>query len=318
MQNLMKTLQSGLTLLVTLSLVFFTENKSVAASPQQQISTGAHQYSITHNQRSRFYDLHVPKRYKRNRRLPLVIVLHGGGGNGGSVKRMTGMSAKADKEGFIVAYPYGTGRFRKFALTWNAANCCGYANEKNIDDVGFISAMIDKIQKDYGVDPRRIYATGISNGGMMAFRLGVHLSNKIAAIAPVAAAFNEKDIQPEHPVSLLMINGILDKRVLYEGGFGPEAAIQREDRSVAATIALWIDFNKCYPESEVSHLQNRLVSKDEFKQGLDQTSVVLYTLNGGGHAWPGGRSNFAISDTPNPKISATDIIWEFFKNNPKP
>jgi len=107
---------------------------------------------------------------------PLVLVLHGGGGNASIAEGMTGFSELAEKTGFIVVYPEGSGRFRGRLLTWNAGHCCGHAMEQRVDDVAFISALLDRLGADYPVDPRRIYVTGMSNGGMMAHRLGIALS----------------------------------------------------------------------------------------------------------------------------------------------
>lgn len=105
-------------------------------------------------------------------RVPLVLVLHGGG-NAVNAEQMTGFTEKARKEGFIVACPEGTGRLKDKLLTWNAGHCCGYAMKRNVDDVGFVNALIDTLVQSYPADTRRIYATGMSNGGMMTHRLGI-------------------------------------------------------------------------------------------------------------------------------------------------
>src|SRR4030042_1455717 len=111
--------------------------------------------------------------------MPLVIVLHGGGGTAQSTAGMTGMNVKADSSGVIAVYPNGNGRVSdEKLLTWNAGNCCGYALDNNIDDVGFIRELIDKLEKKLAIDKARIYATGISNGGMMSYRLACELADK--------------------------------------------------------------------------------------------------------------------------------------------
>src|SRR5690242_15001787 len=133
--------------------------------------------SIGFGGRTRSYLIHLPLNYQSNERLPMVLVLHGGGGNDKSNVEMTGFSDKADKEHFIVVYPNGTGRFENFLLTWNAGNCCGYALDNNIDDTGFLRTVIERMEKDFNIDANRIYATGISNGGMMSYRLGCELSD---------------------------------------------------------------------------------------------------------------------------------------------
>lgn len=145
-----------------------------------------------------------------DRRLPLVLVLHGGAGDAATIEAATGFTDKARLEKFIVVYPEGSGRFGHKLLTWNAGHCCGHAMENKVDDTGFIRALIDRLTAEYPVDPRRIYATGISNGGMMTHRLGIELPDRIAAIAPVAAAVFGDERKPANPVSALMINGRLD------------------------------------------------------------------------------------------------------------
>src|ERR1700737_68016 len=143
--------------------------------------------------RDRSYFLHLPPRYDSKTLLPLVVVLHGGGGGvqaagarmqPGAVA-LTGMSLKADAENFVVVYPNGTGILRDKLLTWNSGNCCGYALKHKVNDVGFIAALLDKLEREIAIDPRRVLVTGISNGGMMAYRIGCELSDRIAAIAPV-------------------------------------------------------------------------------------------------------------------------------------
>ena len=135
--------------------------------------------------------------------MPLVVVLHGGGGNAENIEEVTGFSEKADEEGFIVVYPDGSGRLDRYLLTWNAGFCCGYALENNIDDVGFIRALIEYLQEKYAINRNMIYVTGISNGGMMSYRLGAELSDIVAAIAPVAGSIGgqatEEDIDLVYP-----------------------------------------------------------------------------------------------------------------------
>jgi polyhydroxybutyrate depolymerase len=145
--------------------------------------------SIDIDGRTRTYLLHTPPGYDRHRRTALVLVLHGATQSPDGAERMSGMSALADREKFLVAYPGGTGRLSRVP-TWNAGNCCGYALTHKVDDVAFIRALIDKLEHDYPVDPKRVYIAGISNGAMMSYRLACELSDKIAAITPVEGAQN--------------------------------------------------------------------------------------------------------------------------------
>ena len=132
-----------------------------------ELKPGGHELALTVGQRERTYLVHLPPVYDGKRSLPLVIVLHGGGGNAEGAARMTGFSEKADREGFVVVYPNGSGRLKTRLLTWNSGNCCGYAMDQNVDDVGFIRVLIDEFVKTRAIDPKRVFVTGMSNGGMM-------------------------------------------------------------------------------------------------------------------------------------------------------
>lgn len=174
--------------------------------------------TLQHDGRTRTYKLHVPARVAQGTSaVPLVIMLHGGGGNADNAEMMSGFSRKADREGFIVAYPDGTGGGRAAMYTWNAGHCCGYAMQNKVDDVGFLGALIDQVQRDHRIDPSRVYVTGMSNGGMMSHRAGIGLADRIAAIAPVVGALFGDEATPRSPVSAIIINGMRDESVPYNG-----------------------------------------------------------------------------------------------------
>ncbi len=190
----------------------------VSFGPSAALAGGARR-TLDHDGRERVYLIAAPTTAAERGRVPVVIVLHGGGGHAESAMRMTGFSDKAAAEGFIAVYPNGTSkRFADRLLTWNAGHCCGYAMERGIDDVGFISALIDELVAQGGADPARIYVTGLSNGAMMAHRLGRELPEKIAAIAPVVGGLFGDEERPAAPVAALMINGALDTSIPLEGG----------------------------------------------------------------------------------------------------
>jgi len=283
---------------------------------------GYHDGSLTHAGRTRTYKVYIPTIciVQKQKSVPLVIVLHGGGGNAKNAARVTGFSQKANTQGFIVVYPNGTSWIgRNISLTWNSGNCCGYALENNIDDVGFIKTLIEKLEHELPIDPKRIYATGISNGAMMSYRLACELSDRIAAIGPVAGALNIRDCKPTHPVSVVIIHGKDDKYVLYNGGKSLKMADnhERTDTPVSYAVSFWIKNNQCSgtPQKEE---KGRLI-KELYAGGLSGTEVLLYTIKGGEHAWPGGKKTGYIgADEPIHEISATNLIWEFFENHPKP
>jgi polyhydroxybutyrate depolymerase len=277
---------------------------------------GDHVLSLKVGDRERTYLLHLPPAYDGKRLLPLVIVLHGGGGNAPGAVHMTGFSGKADKEGFVIVYPNGSGRLKNRLLTWNSGNCCGYALDNDVDDVGFIRALIDELEKTQAIDPRRVYATGMSNGGMMTYRLACELSDKIAAAAPVAGALNLDNCRPAHPVSMIIFHGTADEHVLYDGGEPLKKADthRRVDKSVSYAVAFWVKRDGCSetPQRE----EKRSIRTEIYRGGKDGTEVALYTVKGGGHAWPGGES-YLLGTEPTREISATDLMWEFFVQHPK-
>lgn len=269
--------------------------------PAQAAEVGL-RHTIKHGGVEREYYLYTPKTGSGTAR-PLVVVLHGGGGNPHQVARSTGFSEVAKREGFIVAYPAGIGH----VPTWNAGTCCGYAERTQVDDVGFLDKMVKDIEKKQNIDVTRIYATGMSNGGMMAYRLGCELSGTFAAIAPVAGAFNVKQCEATGRPSLIIFHALDDKHVRYEGGMSTEglrARIGRNlapDTSIADSMKFWLEEDYCrdFP----AHEDGVGYKKITYFCAEDR-HVVLYTLDQGGHSWP------------RDSIDATDEIWRFFRQHP--
>jgi polyhydroxybutyrate depolymerase len=260
--------------------------------------------------RTRTYLLHAPPAYDGRSPIPLVIVLHGGGGTGTGAARQTGMSAKADRESFLAVYPEGTGPIRDRLLTWNAGNCCGYAMQRNVDDVAFMQAMLDRLQHEYVIDSKRVFVTGISNGAMIAYRLACEMSDRIAA-----GALNV-DCPLTGPVSVMIVHGTADQNVVLEGGeprkhFGP----MRTDRSVAYAASFWADRDKCVRPP--LHHQTGTLRTDVYTGCKDGTGVTVNIVENGGHAWPGGQRMNQALDEPSHEVSATNLIWTFFALHPK-
>lgn len=276
-------------------------------------------HSLTFGGITRSYVVRAPTHQaKEGKPVPLVLVLHGGGGNAAHAERMTGFTEKARKEGFIVVYPEGTGLLQSTLLTWNAGHCCGYAMNRKIDDVAFFRALIDELVRAYPVDPSRIYATGMSNGGMMAHRLGIELSDRLAAIAPVVATVFGDEKKPAHPVSALMINGMLDKNVPHAGGppggRGNRAWDGSPTRPALDQAEFWASANGC-KERQLEDDDDRLTWWGyACPSGL---TVKLVMVKDNGHAWPGGQRGTSRGDMPSSSLNATDEIWEFFKARSK-
>ncbi|MGH8103758.1 MAG: alpha/beta hydrolase family esterase [bacterium] len=308
---------------VVACLLLQSMSSVATTSGLRRVESGEYEGTLELNGTNRTYVLHaypgLPAAKAGVKPRALVIVLHGGGGNAKGTAEMTGFNTKADKEGFIALYPQGTSRlFKDRLLTWNSGNCCGFALDSNADDVGFIGALIDYLIQRYAIDKRRIYATGISNGGMMAYRLGCELSDKIAAIAPVAGALN-LDCKPNQPVSVVAFHGTADLHVLYDGGVPKRRADKnhpRTDKSVADSIDFWVKFDGCLPKPQSETRGN--IMKDTYTGCKNETSVALYSIKGQGHAWPGGHKWAPWADLPTTELSATDVTWEFFKAHPKP
>jgi len=269
--------------------------------------------------RERTYRVHVPPA-RGQEALPLVIVLHGGGGNGENAARMVQMNGRADRDRFFVVYPDGTGPMQGRLLTWNTWNCCGYAMNENVDDVGFVRELIHRLHDRYAIDRKRIYVTGLSNGAMLAHRLGCELADRIAAIAPVAGALNSDACAPSEPVSVIVFHGTDDEHVPYEGGAGGKqfpGAKPRTDRAVTHAVSTWARVDGCAPVPQRETKGH--VTKDGYRDCRSGTEVVLYTIAGQGHAWPGGVPGIRNGnvDAPTREISATDLMVDFFLAHPK-
>ncbi|HEX9251434.1 MAG TPA: PHB depolymerase family esterase [Ignavibacteriaceae bacterium] len=264
--------------------------------------------------RNRFYKTHLPLGYNFQKQYPVVFVFHGGLGNPDLTEKQTGFSKKADEEEFIVIYPYGTGSFDKKLLTWNTWDCCGYADKKNINDVDFIKALLKKIKSEYSIDDKRIYAAGLSNGGMMCYLLACELPEYFAAVAPVSATmFDTVSCNPKNEVSLIIFNSIDDQHIPYNGGVGEKSLVDVEKLPVETVVNMWVKKYDCLlmHKSESSSFHKTTYKND------NGTEIVLYKMLSGGHSWPGGQKIRMFGDTPVKDVSATDLIWEFFKNNPK-
>ena len=280
-------------------------------------------HTIIVDQTERRYVLHVPQAVKAP--APLVIVLHGGGGSAKSAIAQTGFDAEADRSGFIAAYPEGTDRSRPLlnALgkpgfhTWNAGACCGTAIEQGVDDVSFIRTMVAEIAAAYPLDPKRIYAAGHSNGGMMAYRLACEASDLVAAIGAVSAVIVVAPCEPRFPVSVIDIHGAADQNVPIEGGIGPKSIVKYPYPPVERSIAFWAAWDDCGKDPIVS-VPAPGVTLRAYPFCTLGIAVDYYVIAGGGHAWPGGQRLAKFLDEPSNAIAATPLIWQFFAAHPKP
>ncbi len=258
--------------------------------------------------------VHVPERLLGKADNPAVIALHGGASNPRAMELYSGLSRKADEAGFIAVYPEGTGRLN--ILTWNAGSCCGYAVTHKVDDLKFIGRVIDLLISRYRVAANRVYVTGISNGAMMAYRLAVEMSERIAAVAAVAGTLEVKARRVRVPVPVVHFHGTQDRYAPYDGGKGKRFSFN----SVDATIAFWVKVNELRPEPKVEPLPDRVrdgtnVIKYSYTNKDNTEYVVLYKVIGGGHTWPGVKRAERVLGSATLDISANDLIWDFFSRH---
>lgn len=267
--------------------------------------------------RSRSYHLHVPAGHDPSVPAALVVALHGGGGNGANLQAHVGLDAIADREGFLVVYPDGSGRLGEFLLTWNSGNCCGHALDQQIDDVEYTRALVESLSTLYSIDPKRVYATGMSNGGMMSYRLACEASDLFAAVAPVAGALNV-DCEPSEPVSILAVHGMDDQHVLFEGGVPAVSADthERTDRSVHYAMTFWAARDSC--SLKLIREQADSVIHEVYPDCRAGLGVELLAVKGGTHAWPGASKFSPQGDEPSQALDASEAIWRFFEAHPKP
>ncbi|NIR45795.1 MAG: polyhydroxybutyrate depolymerase [Gemmatimonadetes bacterium] len=295
-----------------------------------RLAPGDHTITLAHAGRPRAYIVHVPP--DTSRPLPVVLSFHGGGGSAEGHARHVAFDRLADEEGFIVVTPYGTGPFRWRLLTWNAEDCCGYAREHDVDDVGFIRALLDDLAGRVRLDAARIYATGLSNGGMFSYRLAAEAADRIAAVAPVGGAVRIDSIRARRPVPILHIHSVDDPRALYEGGLAPPFPFtgERFDHvAVEAVLEDWVRHNGCPSEPTlVAEREGRSGTAGEghsaetwlYAPCAAGTEIVLWKLRGPGHVWPGAPRLLpeALVGEPTEIIDANGIVWEFFERHALP
>jgi len=258
----------------------------------------------------RSYLVELPAAYDGRRALPAVLVFHGGGGAALSARTQTRMSEKGHAEGFIAVYPQGSGVLSARLLTWNATTCCGYAMQHRIDEAAFVRALLDDLDANFRLDRARVYATGISNGGMMAYLSACALAERFAAIAVVAGELTTPDCRPTRPVSVLVIHGTADQNLPYDGGVGAKALARHTVRAVRFAVDLWRARDGC-PDVAATERAGGL-TRERHAPCVSGSEVELITVEGGGHSWPGGARLARVLDEPSTALDATDVIWTFF------
>ncbi len=270
--------------------------------------------SFNHNGIERHYQLYVPRSINGNKPAPLLLMFHGGGGTGNGMVKTSRMNEVADANGFIIVYADGTGRGKK--QTWNAGStpAQGYAEENNVDDIGYVRELLSQVLHKYSIDKKRIFAAGFSKGSMFTYYLACQLSDQIAAIATVSGPLTYNACKPAQPVALMHTHGDADKRVLLNGGMGDSHYFP----SALDGIERWRQFNGCSSATTSS-----MVPSDTRHTVYQRCKkpVEYFIVNGNGHAWPGStpkkwhrKHGVHVSD----QFNVSQYIWDFMSNNPKP
>ncbi|HEV8314831.1 MAG TPA: PHB depolymerase family esterase [Burkholderiaceae bacterium] len=279
---------------------------------------GDYSFVIEHGGLRRMYRIHVPESYDDAKPTPLLFALHGGGGSMDYQADDTkyGLITKSEQAGFIAVFPNGYSKLKsgKFA-TWNAGNCCGGARDQNVDDVGFIRRIVANLMRQMNVDRQRIYATGMSNGGLMSYRLACEMSDVFKAIAPVAGTDNTRSCTPKQPVAVLHIHARNDTHVLYTGGAGSplrDKSTVTEFTSVPDTVAKWVKLDGCIATPRRT-LDKPGAYCEVYAPCRAQAEVQLCVTETGEHSWPGGHKR--RGEAPSQAISANDVMWEFFSRH---
>ncbi len=274
---------------------------------------------ILHDKLRRTYHLHIPTGYDEAKPLPLVITLDHSGGAGKNIEKISGFSGLADKENFFVVYPDA------IEGSWNDGLGIETlrAVREHVDDVGFISVLIDQLAADYKIDLKRVYVTGISSGGNLSQRIACDLSDKIAAFAAVGSVLPEKQIplcKPAQPIAALFIIGTHDPVYSWDGG---NVTVDGKDypySAVNTTLNFWLAHNGCKGqrqaglEPDADPKDGTRVWRETYTDCANQAAVGLYAIINGGHNWPGVASDLPpeFADKISYDINATQVIWQFF------
>ena len=258
---------------------------------------------IMHQGIERNYRLAIPTAYDANKSYPLVFNLHGFGSTAAEQEFYSDMNRVGEAEGFLICYPDGIDN------AWNV----GWEFGSEADDVGFISTLIDEISGNYNIDSERIYSCGMSNGGFMSYRLACEMNDRIAAVASVTGSMAPlifPDCDPGKAVSVMQIHGTADGTVPYSGD--PDINIH-----IDTLVAFWADNNGCAEEADTSDVEdinmtdNTTVKKIQYSDCSNDSEVLFFKVDGGGHTWPGAFLNIGVT---NQDIEASEEIWEFFRN----
>ncbi len=291
----------------------------VPADSRPLASPGNHVRKLTINGLERSCRIHIPPHLDLSQPSPLVLVLHGAAMNAQMMASFSGMDAEADVSRFIAVYPNGTGWQNTF-LRWNSGGI-GPEQQKP-DDIAFLRTLLDDLEMVLKVDPRRVFAAGLSNGGMMSYRIALEMSDRIAAIAAVGGTLTVRDPQPVRAVPAIHFHGTDDRIVPYTGPARRHPS-GISFQSVPETIAAWVKLTGCRDRPVVQEVPDQFddgttVKITTYGPGRQGAEVVLVDVHGGGHTWPGKQPAVSLIGKSTREISANRMIWEFFQKHPLP
>ena len=272
---------------------------------------GVSQGSMRFDGREREWRVYVPSSLAGSGEAPLVLALHGAGGSGEQFAETAAFDEQAERGGFIAVYPDGTARAILPSKVWNGGRCCGYAERNDVDDVGFLTALLDELVAELPIDEERVYVTGHSNGGIMAQRLACERADRIAAIAVYAGPL-EAECSPSQPVSVLNVHGDSDESIPVEGGQGSQSFAGIDFHSLEYTVSTWSVINGCHPEPVIVDAGVLLTSiwEDCAEGGALQTIVI----HDASHAWAGGAApEGPLRPQPSQALDASSVVWDFLR-----
>ena len=280
-----------------------------------------HRYLLRHDQRDRHYEVVLPGP-GRATHLPVIMAIHGATGSLETYRKVANLEALARREGILVVYPEGT-RVGN-VLLWNASACC-LLGPRPPDDVDFLLHVLDDIERRFAVDPRRVYAVGMSNGAMMTYRLATEAPERFAAVATVAGPMALRHFEPRAPISIMHIQSVDDPILPFAGRRMPPLPLPSGEK----TLRRWLDYAHCpaEPVSETVRHASRgepaawQATRTRWAPCDAETEIILWKLAGAGHVWPGGYQPAhlrAFAGGEFDVIDASREIWQFFQRHRLP
>ncbi|RYZ36097.1 MAG: hypothetical protein EOO71_33090 [Myxococcaceae bacterium] len=284
------------------------------------VATGTYDWTVEHGGRTRAYRVHVPTGYDATKPTPVVFSFHGFASNEVEQEQLSRFSTLGDTEGFIAVYPRGLnfpeiyGQGDADTRGWNGVACCGPAQIAKVDDVGFVDAVLADLDTRVCTDPRRVFASGFSNGGFFSYRLACERAQRFAAVAPVAGMEALTDCDPSRPIPVLHFHGTADPTILYDGGDNLTGFGGTRYPSAPESVRHFAERNGCTGPEQQTYQQGNSTCVAATGCTPESATASLCTVTGGKHAWPGQPGY----NEGTPDLDATQAMWRFFQARPRP